>query len=108
MSNMTFDEIQTVDVSECDTAFDAAQAAADVVRDAARAIGHDPESEVFVREKFPGAYVVGYEAGPSFWAVNMVGGEGFFGSDPQIDGLRDPDGFAVDAEYSFALAFYGH
>jgi len=106
MSDMTFDEIETVDVSDYKTAHGAAKAAARVVRDFARTLGHDPEIEVTCRKEGD-AWVVYYEGGPANWAYNMTGGEGFYGGDPQIAGLINTDGFDVECKYSFALAFYG-
>jgi hypothetical protein len=107
MTNMAFDEVETVDVSDYKTAHGAAQAAADVVRDFARTLGHDPDTEVTCRKEDSGAWVVYYEAGPNNWAYDMTGGGGFYGTDPQIAGLLNADGFDVECKYSFALAFYG-
>jgi hypothetical protein len=51
------------------TARSRAAAAGKVLRAAAKAAGHRPEIEVYVRNEGNGAWVASYEAGPYQWAI---------------------------------------
>lgn len=98
-------QIEPVDVSGYKSASGAAKATAEKVREIAEACGHNPDVEVLC-EKRGDRWVVFYEAGPSGWATKLTGGLGILGSDPEIQGLLDGEGFHVECEFSFALAFY--
>ena len=105
MAEYEFETVEPVDVSGYKTAAGAAKATAKKIREFAELQGHDPELEVTCQNE-DGVWIVYYEAGPYNWAPEMTGGVGFYKGEPQIQGLLDGEGFGVECEYSFALAFY--
>lgn len=95
-----------IDVSDCDSAQSAAETVADQLCTHAELINQKPDIEISCQER-GGVWIVFWEAGPSYWAVKLTGGEPMLWSEPEITGLLDGDEFSVECEYSFALGFYG-
>ena len=111
------------DVSSYQTAAGAAKATYKALQEWAEFYGadpegvtlHNPEETALIRDN-PGygVWTVSWEGGPHQWAPALTGGE-WLGwnehggsGEPEVTGLLDGDGFAVECYYSFDIQFFNY
>lgn len=76
---------------------------------------HDANAQLHSPSENPrgnNAWGVVWESGPYEWAIALTGGESMyagefgFGSDPEVVGFYDQDGWMAEPHFSFDLQFY--
>ena len=105
MSDTTFNAVDPVDLSDCESAAEAATQAVKTIKEIADSMGQKPDLEVTVDQRGE-AWVIFWEGGTHEWAVKMVGGIGVLSREPEIQGIRENDQVNMECKNGSAISFY--
>lgn len=99
--------VDTIDISGCESAEDAAETVGQQIKAVAESIGQKPDLEVTVKEKGEN-WLVAWPGGPFDWAIKLTGGEPIIAGDPEITGFRETVGFDAECKNGSTLVFFDH